>query len=155
MGTSSKGPHRKEQYVRLRFEVLHQYGGCCSCCGETIPEFLCFDHIEGNGTKERRSGLAGETFLRRLKKEHRDDIRILCWNCNEGRELNKGDCPHHGRHSRSIRTQLLLTRHGGQVVIGGRAIEPLLPGTVPGPGLTVTDESEQMTPGRPKPERHV
>ncbi len=33
----------------LRAKVLSHYGGKCSCCGESTPEFLAIDHTEGGG----------------------------------------------------------------------------------------------------------
>ncbi len=38
---------------KLRDAALNVYGRACSCCKETIDEFLTIDHIRGGGTKHR------------------------------------------------------------------------------------------------------
>ena len=69
----------------------------CACCGETQRTFLTLDHINGDGNKERkalgRSG--GETFYAHLRKQgYPRGYQVLCFNCNHGRYLNGGVCPH-------------------------------------------------------------
>jgi hypothetical protein len=78
--------------LRLRQEVIQAYGGACTCCGETTPEFLAVDHIYGDGKRER--GNPGD-FYPRLKREGfpKDKYRLLCHNCNMARGLY-GRCPH-------------------------------------------------------------
>lgn len=78
----------------MRSEALALYGSKCACCGETIPQFLTFDHINRDGAADRRMGGKKEAFLRGLLKQPRLDIQVLCFNCNLGRELNGGICPH-------------------------------------------------------------
>jgi len=40
-------------FKRLRQEALDKYGHVCQCCGEDHREFLCIDHIDGEGNKHR------------------------------------------------------------------------------------------------------
>lgn len=90
----------KETTDALRAEALAAYGDACECCGETTVEFLNIDHIEGVPPSHRsKSGarLFGRPFYYVLKREgFPDTCRILCFNCNLGRERNGGVCPHKG-----------------------------------------------------------
>lgn len=82
--------------ARLRSEFLAAYGGACSCCGETEPLFLQLDHVNNDGAAHRRAFKTGAKLLAQLKREGwpRDRYRLLCANCNFGRALNGGVCPH-------------------------------------------------------------
>ncbi len=83
---------------RKKREVMDGYGGKCACCGETELAFLTIDHIDGGGCKHRRSlnmG-AGVQFYRKLLREGcPSGYQVLCFNCNMGRAVNGGVCPHH------------------------------------------------------------
>jgi hypothetical protein len=96
--------HMKEYRHRVKQECLEHYGGVpprCACCGEGIRPFLTMDHIDGNGTQHRRQlRLTGHTttFYLWLKSAgYPEGYRVLCYNCNSGRELNGGICPHQQR----------------------------------------------------------
>lgn len=66
----------------------------CACCGEREPIFLALDHINGGGGKQHRE-LGGGGFYTWLRKNgYPAGFRILCHNCNMGRQLNGGICPH-------------------------------------------------------------
>src|SRR3990167_5687938 len=85
----------KEQHNRrfmrqaIRAEVIGHYGNKCACPGCDVDriEFMCIDHIEGGGNKERRElGLRGAAFYRHLKKlGYPPGYRVLCHNCNQSR----------------------------------------------------------------------
>lgn len=79
---------------RLKLQVLELYGGHCACCGEENPWFLTIDHVNRDGAKERREKgkqvIRYDTYL----KEKREDLQVLCFNCNCAREHNNGVCPH-------------------------------------------------------------
>jgi hypothetical protein len=55
---------------RLKKEVMAAYGGCCSCCGETILDFLTIDHINNDGAEQRRvlKHSSGTQFYNWLKR---------------------------------------------------------------------------------------
>jgi hypothetical protein len=76
--------------------ALKKLGLKCSCCGERETLFLNFDHINGGGKRERKERDRRRIYKAIIRGE-RDDIRLLCFNCNLGRELNGGICPHQGR----------------------------------------------------------
>lgn len=87
----------RKEYANLKQTVVLGYGGKCECCGETIPEFLTIDHKNNNGAKHRASGGAiGAKLYRFLIKNNfpRDEYQLLCFNCNCGRQVNGGTCPH-------------------------------------------------------------
>jgi hypothetical protein len=78
---------------KVRAAALARYGDCCACCGESRNEFLSFDHINNDGYKERKHK-ANTTFYRELAKGPlRDDIQILCHNCNMAKAFY-GQYPH-------------------------------------------------------------
>lgn len=86
----------REAYVRLRTAALQMYGNACACCRETMYEFLSFDHIDGTGADHRRQLGKNDrqrVFLKWLLAEKRDNIRVLCHNCNAARGFY-GRCPH-------------------------------------------------------------
>ena len=77
--------------TKLRREVLEHYGATCACCSEDDPRFLTLDHCDG--TTEPR--LTGSHLCRWLRQHgYPTGFQILCWNCNFGRALNGGVCPH-------------------------------------------------------------
>lgn len=79
----------------LRDEVLAAYGNACACCGERERSFLQIDHKHGKGREDRMAGLYSARWYRWLKKNgFPDDYQLLCANCNWGRHLNGGICPH-------------------------------------------------------------
>ena len=92
-------PHKAGDYRRsVRSDVIAKYGGCCVCCQESQLEFLAIDQANGDG-RERRQ-LFGKNKSRtyswylKLKREpKRDDLRVLCHNCNMAIGLY-GRCPH-------------------------------------------------------------
>ncbi len=75
-----------------RFEqVLDALGHECACCGESNPQALTVDHIHNDGWKEKRGPgrpRAGRALWSRIRKEGypKDRYRILCFNCNCGRQ---------------------------------------------------------------------
>lgn len=91
---------------KLRFECLTHYGGSppkCICCGETEIGFLSIDHINGGGNKHRRqidskNHCSGRMFYHWLiKNNFPEGFQVLCMNCNWGKRMNNGVCPHKKR----------------------------------------------------------
>lgn len=80
--------------ARRRAAVLLAYGGKCECCGEAEPKFLQLDHINGGGVADRRSGITCFTLDAIRLGFPKDKYRLLCANCNVGRHINGGICPH-------------------------------------------------------------
>jgi len=81
----------------LKKEIISYYGGRCACCGESEIIFLTMDHVDNNGAEHRReakisSGLDFYYWLRR--NGYPEGFQVLCWNCNTGKHINGGVCPH-------------------------------------------------------------
>jgi len=80
-----------------RAEALRRYSATstpsCSCCGEATIAFLTFEHTAGGGRQQRRE-TGGGGFISWLLAAQRPDIEVLCMNCNHGRRVNGGVCPH-------------------------------------------------------------
>lgn len=82
--------------------VFNHYGKYCACCGETNEMFLTFDHVNNDGNTHRRRDSKGKEnshaggFMLKwiIKNNFPNSIQILCWNCNCGKQRNKGICPH-------------------------------------------------------------
>jgi len=94
--TSKYRDRHAKQRSDEKKSVMDHYGGKCACCGESEPCFLAIDHIEGNGNSHRRKiGKWGSGFFKWLiKNDFPDGFQILCHNCNMGKHLNGGVCPH-------------------------------------------------------------
>lgn len=81
--------------ARTRNAVLEHYGAFCACCGEEENRFLTIDHINDDGAVQRREHKIGKSIYKWIvDNNYPDDLRILCFNCNCGRQLNNGVCPH-------------------------------------------------------------
>ena len=75
-------------------KVLQRYGGECECCGTKHSEFLCIDHIFGNGAAERRILKGPAIYIKLAKAGVRlPGYRLLCHNCNFSLGVH-GFCPH-------------------------------------------------------------
>lgn len=74
---------------------MEAYGGECVCCGEKEGAFLSIDHVNNDGAAHRKE-LKGNRIYAWLHKNGypKDRFRILCFNCNQGRRVNGGVCPH-------------------------------------------------------------
>jgi hypothetical protein len=80
---------------RIRDACLEAYGGKCACCGESRPEFLAIDHINGGGGKHRKEIGYGTAYFSWLKKQgYPSGYRVLCHNCNMAIAFYGGVCPH-------------------------------------------------------------
>lgn len=86
----------RSNYRKIRIEVLSAYGGKCTCCGEAETRFLTVDHVNNDGASRRRNSKEiGTSFYLRLRREgYPLTYQVLCYNCNCGRALNGGVCPH-------------------------------------------------------------
>lgn len=84
-----------------KLRVLSHYSlgtVACHCCGETTVSFLTLDHLNNDG-KADRAGMKrmGIAFYRKLISQglpDRPDLAVACFNCNLGRCVNGGVCPH-------------------------------------------------------------
>ncbi|MCW3996288.1 MAG: hypothetical protein NWE98_09125 [Candidatus Bathyarchaeota archaeon] len=89
----------QEWTKRIKKEVITAYGGKCVCCGETSLGFLTIDHINNDGSIHRRKmgrrDWGGKILYQWLRKQnYPTGFQVMCFNCNLGRSINKGVCPH-------------------------------------------------------------
>ncbi len=101
--------HRAYQ-KRIRDEVFNAYGGfCCVCCGETTPEFLAIDHVNGGGNKQRKNGIGGGAGLYRWLRNngYPPNFQVLCHNCNMAKGFY-GQCPHQAVAGQTAATVVAL-----------------------------------------------
>lgn len=90
-----------EKRQRIKDAVFAAYGGYkCACCGELEQKFLSLDHISNDGAQFRRS-IAGNrtaagyvTYRWLAKRGFPTGYQVLCMNCNHGKRMNGGVCPH-------------------------------------------------------------
>lgn len=82
--------------VALKAEMIAAYGGCCSCCGESETTFLTLEHLNGDGREHRAAAGTTDRMLLDLKRRGwpTDKYTVLCFNCNMGKSVNGGICPH-------------------------------------------------------------
>lgn len=92
--------HYRTHYLKYRDSIFELLGHSCSCCGEREKDFLTVDHINGDGkhqrtkTGQRWGGWAIWRVIR-VEAEPKKRFRILCFNCNCGRERSPDKiCPH-------------------------------------------------------------
>jgi len=111
----------RQQTLCRRLCIIKHYGGKCVCCGEPEPFFLTLDHKNNNGASHRKT--IGITDTRKfyawaIRNGFPKFLQLLCWNCNLGKKLNGGTCPHQkygpDRHRswrkiRSLRSEDRLT----------------------------------------------
>ncbi len=102
--TQKKDTRRRQD---RREAVLSHYGGRCVCCGEDEQCFLAIDHTDGEGNTHRKEiNKYGSTFFKWLiDNDFPEGFQILCHNCNMGKHLNGGKCPHVFRNGRPVITR--------------------------------------------------
>lgn len=88
--------------ARLRAEMLAAYGSRCNCCGEAMPQFLQLDHVENDGHLDRKQHKTSTKLFAKLKLLGwpKDRYQLLCANCNFGKLMNGGVCPHQHQEAR-------------------------------------------------------
>ena len=88
----------KRQSAAIKDKVFVAYGGWrCACCGEAERTFLTIDHMLNNGSKLRKEGVHGHStkFYRwLLRTGFPKEFQVLCMNCQFGKRMNGGVCPH-------------------------------------------------------------
>ena len=86
------------RHNRIKQRVFDHYGNQCACCGESEPAFLAIDHIRNDGRLERKKdgtrSSGGHMYRRIIRANFPDTFQILCHNCNVGKHINGGVCPH-------------------------------------------------------------
>lgn len=91
----------KARKQRIKDAVFAAYGGYrCNCCGETERRFLTIDHIHNDGAAWRKATLGSRlatgarTYRWLMTHGFPKGHQVLCMNCNFGKRMNGGICPH-------------------------------------------------------------
>jgi len=105
MRRESNAEQLRVRNAKVRRLAFQAYGGPkCACCGEEEDYFLSLDHIEQDGNAHRltvgkRKDWGGHHLYRHLKQRgYPAGYQVLCFNCNHGRRMNGGVCPHKGKN---------------------------------------------------------
>ena len=92
---------RRKSHKKFRDQVHNHYGNQCQCCGESEPKFLSVDHINNDGAAHRREIGSGTRFYTWLINNNFPlGFQLLCFNCNHGKYINGGVCPHKSSHNK-------------------------------------------------------
>lgn len=83
-----------DRYRKNRDEVIAHYGSVCKCCGEATREFLCIDHVNNDGHLHRRAINQCRIADWLIANKYPPGFQLLCANCNTGKKINSGTCPH-------------------------------------------------------------
>lgn len=84
----------------IKYDVIQKYGNKCKCCNESQILFLTIDHKNNDGNVDRLKNFGIKNpptiswYLKLRRELIRDDLQVLCFNCNLGKSLNNGICPH-------------------------------------------------------------
>lgn len=85
----------KEYRSVIKKQVYVAYGNKCACCGETEEKFLGIDHVNNDGAAHRKKVKNPTKRMKMIIEDNfPSDFQLLCHNCNLGRYLNNGICPH-------------------------------------------------------------
>lgn len=86
---------------KLKFQgiVFDHYKRKCNCCGESIPKFLSIDHVNNDGQYDRykngKNRIKGWSLYKKIiDEDFPKRFQVLCFNCNYGKRVNNGICPH-------------------------------------------------------------
>lgn len=98
---------QKRRRDRMRRIVIEHYGNECSCCKENEYGFLTIDHVNGGGTKHRKTVTATSLPFFIVKNNFPKDYQVLCYNCNCSKAFTKEKlCPHKIIKVRSIHSPI-------------------------------------------------
>jgi hypothetical protein len=82
-----------EYREKIRMEMVEGYGGKCLHCGESDQIVLVLDHINNDGSVDRKldSASGGFKLYARLRKEGwpKEKYQLLCHNCNFKKEYRR------------------------------------------------------------------
>lgn len=88
----------KIYYDGARRKILKHYGNICNCCGESEEKFLTIDHINNDVGFDRYTNgkrIGGRNlYVKIVSSGFPETYQLLCMNCNFGKRMNNGICPH-------------------------------------------------------------
>lgn len=81
---------QKKRFHLIRNQVINLLGNRCVSCGCSELQSLCIDHINDDGSEERKKGISSITLFRNiLKNGIGGRYQCLCFNCNLRKEILK------------------------------------------------------------------
>ena len=95
--------HKSNGHSVMRKLALEMLGAMCACCGEIESFFLSIDHVNEDGAAHRKMFSPKHKFSSTRKyyldimdkvANGSEDFQCLCMNCNWGKMMNDGVCPH-------------------------------------------------------------
>ena len=93
----SKGYCKRHLKVKIKFDIIFHYSHgtmTCACCGEDQLHFLSIDHPNNDGAAHRKAIGRPEIYRWLIKNNYPEGFQVLCFNCNIGKKINDGICPH-------------------------------------------------------------
>lgn len=86
---------RREENHHVKMIVFNHYGHRCKCCGESHELLLNIDHVNNDGKQHRKIKQNSHVIYKDIiDRGFPNCFQLLCWNCNMGKHLNNGICPH-------------------------------------------------------------
>src|SRR5690242_1696519 len=77
---------RKEKHLELKTIVIKHYSNnkmSCECCSENILAFLTIDHINNDGSLDRKKiGSTFKFYQYLINSNFPKPFQVLCHNCN-------------------------------------------------------------------------
>jgi len=86
---------RQRKNKDIKLSVFDHYGHKCVCCEESHELLLTVDHINNDGKNHREKIGSGVPIYKEIiSMGFPSFYQLLCFNCNMGKYLNNGVCPH-------------------------------------------------------------
>lgn len=85
--------YMRERTKQRKIRVIKEYGGKCTCCGETFIEFLSMNHKNNDGAEHRRKIGRSNLYNWLIKNGFPKEFEVMCMNCNSSFGFY-GYCPH-------------------------------------------------------------
>lgn len=109
----------KSEGKRLREEIITKLGGKCAKCGFTDARALQIDHVNGGGTKDRKSHARQVYYYRYVLSRIEPDAgeyQLLCANCNWIKRTEKQEAGDHNQQE-SLQAQVRkLEKQNGELL---------------------------------------
>ncbi len=84
----------RKNRAKNRRLVIEHYGGACVCCGIAEIVWLEMDHINDDGTPDRKAhGTGGAFFQWVINNGFPEGLQVLCANCHLAKTSGVA-CPH-------------------------------------------------------------
>jgi hypothetical protein len=88
----------KNKRIELKRICMEHYSvdGGCVCCGTRELSFLSLDHIGDDATEDKKKRDVWHLkYITIIKEGFPKGLQTMCFNCQWGKRINGGFCPHH------------------------------------------------------------